>query len=138
MLEPVGDEEGIILVEVAVVEHQKKLAAVGVEPLDGVRNAGREIPEIADAYIVDEVASLRVDRGNAGGSVKHVGPFGLLVPMQLAHSARIETHVHAGNRGGNAELAPAHLTGPSAGLQPPVSSRICASANENRRFGRVP
>jgi hypothetical protein len=31
--------------------------------------------------------SLRVDGGDPGGAVQHVGPFGSLVPMQLANAA---------------------------------------------------
>ena len=56
VLEPVADQERVVLVEVAIVEHQKEFATVRTEALDGMRNAGREIPEIADADVVDEIA----------------------------------------------------------------------------------
>ena len=82
-----------------------------------MRNARREIPQIADADVIDEIAPLRIDRGDARGAVEHVGPFGRLVPMQLAHAAGIEPHVHAGDVLGNAELAHRHLPGPAARLQ---------------------
>ena len=55
VLEPIGDQEGIVLVEIAVVEDEQKFAAIRTEALDGMRNSGREIPEIADTDIVDEV-----------------------------------------------------------------------------------
>ena len=118
VLEPVAEQEGVVLVEVAVVEHQQELAAVGTEALDRMRDAGGKIPEIADADVVDEVAALRVDRGDARGAVEHVGPLGLLVPMQLAHAAGIEPHVDAGDVLGNAELAHRHLPGPAAAFLP--------------------
>ena len=95
----------------------KKLGAVGTETLDRMRDARREIPQVADADVVDEIAPLRIDRGDARGAVEHVGPFGGLVPMQLAHAAGIEPHVDAGDVLGNAELAHRHLPGPAARLQ---------------------
>jgi hypothetical protein len=51
---PVGQQEGIIFVEVAVVENQQEFAAVRVEPLDGMRDTARKIPEIADADVINE------------------------------------------------------------------------------------
>src|SRR6266480_1411722 len=86
VLEPVGDQERVFFVKVAIVKDQKEFAAVWIETLDRVWNPRREKPEIADADIVDEVAPLRVDGGNAGGAVKHVRPLGGLVPMHLAHA----------------------------------------------------
>ncbi len=62
MLEPVAQQEGIVLVELAVVEHQKELAAIRAETLNGMRNARREVPQIANPDVVDEVSALRVDR----------------------------------------------------------------------------
>ena len=85
-----------------------------------MRNAGGEIPEIADADIVDEIAPLRIDRGDSRRTVKHVGPFAGLVPMQLAHAAGVEAHVHAGDVLGNAKLTHRHLAGPAAELEPHV------------------
>jgi hypothetical protein len=65
VLEPVAQQKGVVLVEVAIVEDQQKFAAVGAEALDRMRNARREIPEIADADVIDEVrpcASIAVMR----------------------------------------------------------------------------
>ena len=89
VLEPVAEQEGVVLGEAAIVEHQQELAAVGAEPLDRVRDAFGEVPEVADADVVDELAALLVDRGDAGAAVEHVGPLGGLVPMQLAHAAGV-------------------------------------------------
>src|ERR1700736_5936877 len=118
MLEPVGKQEGVVFVEVAIIKDQKEFAAVRTESLNGVGNARWKIPEIADAYIVDEVVPFRIDGGNTGGAVKHVGPLSGLVPMQLAHATGVEPHIHAGHTLGNAQLALRHLTGPTARRQP--------------------
>ena len=80
----------------------------------------RKIPQIADADVINEVAALRIDRGDPRGAIQHVGPLGLLVPMQLAHAAGIQPHVHAGDALGDAELAYRHLARPAAALLPHV------------------
>src|SRR6266699_1962399 len=48
-------------------------------------NAGGKIPDVADADIVQEVASRLVNRADAGATVEHIGPLCFLVPVQLAH-----------------------------------------------------
>ena len=121
MLEPIGDQEGVVFVEVAVVENEKKFAAVRVEPLNGMRDARREIPQIADPHVVDEISPLGIDGGDARSAVKHVGPFSLLVPVELADAAGVEAHLHTGDTRGNAEFASRHLTGPSTRRQSHVS-----------------
>ena len=120
VLEPVAEEEGIVLVELAVVEHQQELGAIRAETLDRVGNTRGEIPEVADADIVDEVSPLRIDRGDSRRPIKHIGPLGGLVPMQLAHAAGIQTHVHAGDVLGDAKLAHRDLPGPAARREPHV------------------
>ncbi len=86
--------------------------------LDRMWNARCEIPEIADADVIDEIVPLSVDGCDAGAAVKHVGPFGSLVPMQFANAAGIQTHVHAGNVLRNTEFPHGDPTGPAAGLLP--------------------
>jgi hypothetical protein len=60
--------------ERSVVERQQELAAVRLQPLDGMRDAGGEIPEVAGTHIGDEVAAVLVGRddlcaaGQAGRS----------------------------------------------------------------------
>ena len=46
---PVGDAEGMILGEVAIVEDQNEMALAGTEPLDGVAPAAWKIPDVAGA-----------------------------------------------------------------------------------------
>jgi hypothetical protein len=65
VLEPVGEQECLVLGERAVVEDQEELAAVG-ERLDRVRETRPEIPQITDSEIVDEVVAVRVDGGDTG------------------------------------------------------------------------
>src|SRR5258708_19088881 len=88
-----------------------------------MRNARWEIPEIADADIVDEVVSVGIDGGDARAAVEHVSPFGGLVPMKLAKGAGIEAHVDAGDVLGNPELPHRDLAGPAAGLLPHMRVR---------------
>ena len=124
VLEPVAQQESAVLVEVAVVEDQEELAPVGIEPLDRMGNAAGKIPEIADADIVDEIPALRVDRGDAGRSIEHVGPFRLLVPVQLAHAARVQPHIDAGDA-----TSKRRAPGPSPG----ASSRRSTAGHARRR-----
>ncbi len=120
MREPVGDEERAVLGEAAAVEDEQELAAVGIEALDGVRDAGREEPEVALRHVVHELAPLGVHGGDAGAAVEHVGPLAFLVPVQLAHSARLEAHVHASQRLRDRQLPLRDLARPAAVLQPVV------------------
>ena len=123
VLEPIADQERVVLGKAPVVEHQQKLAAVGLQPLDRVRNSRREIPEVADADVIGEIAAVLVDGGDARTAIQHVGPFGGLVPMELAHTAGVQAHVDAGDVFGDSELALGNLTGPAAALQSHVGLR---------------
>src|SRR5215467_7044798 len=60
-------------------------------------------------YVVDEVPPLRVDGRDSRAAVEHIGPFRGFVPVQFAHAAGIEAHVHPGDIFGDAELACRHL-----------------------------
>src|SRR3984957_1359024 len=81
-------------------------------------NAAGKIPEIADADVVDKVTALRVNRGDAGRSKEHVGPFRLLMPVKLADAARVQPHVHAGDRFRNAKFPRGDLPSPAAARLP--------------------
>src|SRR5262249_61313055 len=78
-------------------------------------------PQVTDTDVVDEVAALRIDRGNPRLAVQHVGPLSRLVPVQLAYAAGVQANVHAGNSRGNAELTHGHLARPAASLEARVS-----------------
>src|SRR6202048_238465 len=79
-----------------------------------MRHAAREIPQVADAHVVDEIIAILVNRGDAGADVKHVGPFGLLLPMQFADTAGVQPHLDACQSRGDAELALSDLPRPAA------------------------
>src|SRR5882724_2835900 len=114
VLEPVAQQECVVLVEVSIVENQQKFTSVGAEALNRMWNATGKIPEVTNTHVIDKVSSLGVNGGNTGGPVQHVSPFGLFVPMQLAHAAGVESHLNAGNRFRNTKLPLCHLTGPAA------------------------
>jgi hypothetical protein len=118
MLEPIAKEEGAVLVEAAVVEDKQELATVRTQALDGMRNATGKIPQITNAHVVDEIMALSVDSGDACRSVKHICPFSLFVPMQLANAPGVETHIDAGNVLRDAKFALGYLTRPAAGFLP--------------------
>ena len=118
VLEPVAEQERVVLVEVAIVEDQQEFAAVGAEPLDRMRNAAGKYQRSPTPTSSTKLRPCGVDRRDARGAVKHVGPFGLLVPMQLAHAAGVQPHVHAGDVLGDAKLARGDLAGPAAARLP--------------------
>ncbi len=113
VLEQVGEQEGLVLREGAVVEDQQELTAV-FEPLEGVGNHRREVPQVTLAHVVDEGASLLVDGGDAAAAGEHVRPLGLLVPVQLADAPGLQAHVDPGELGGDRQLAHRHLARPAA------------------------
>src|SRR5882762_8588491 len=68
VLEPVAQQECVVLVEVAIVENQQEFTSVGTEALDRMWNPAREIPEVADTDVVDKVSSFGVNSRDAGES----------------------------------------------------------------------
>ena len=77
-------------------------------------NAGREVPDVAWVHVVNEVAPLGVNGGDAAAAGEHVAPFGLLVPVHLADTSGLEAHVHGGHFGGDRQLTHCYLTRPAA------------------------
>jgi hypothetical protein len=112
--EPVGEQEGRVLVEVPVVEDEEELAPVVADPLDRVRDAGREEPEVTLPDIVQERLAPPVDGGDPRAALQDVGPLGLPVEMELADGAPLQPHVDAGDLRGDAELADRGLSGPAS------------------------
>src|SRR5258708_34235941 len=84
MFEPIGDQEGVVFVEIAVVEYQKEFTTVRTESLDGMRNAGGEIPQIADAHRINEIPPLRLDGREARTALNTVGPFRAVMTVEFA------------------------------------------------------
>src|SRR2546425_10645085 len=115
MGEPVGEQEGLFLREVAVVEDEQELAPASFQALDRVRDAGPEVPEVAFAHIVLEGATVLVNGGDPGPALEHVSPLGRLVPVQFPDAASLEPHADAGDLGGDGEFPCRRLTAPAAG-----------------------
>src|SRR5208283_6181446 len=76
----VRDQEGRILVEVAVVEDEQELATVPLESLERVGNAAREVPDVALANIVLEGVTFPVDGGDPHPALEHEPPLVRNVP----------------------------------------------------------
>lgn len=60
MGEKISQQEGVGLIEISVVEDEKESATIGSEALNGVRNSGREKPQIALTHIADEASAVMV------------------------------------------------------------------------------
>ena len=117
--QPVGGRQGVELGRGAVVEGQHELGPVGPEALQRVRQAGREVPEIASTDVGDRGAAQRVQDRDPAMAVGHDRPLGLLVPVQLADAAGGEPHVDAGDLGRDREVGLGHLPAPAAVLDAP-------------------
>src|SRR5947199_4391080 len=61
MCHPIGEQEGLLLGEVAVVKDEQELAAVALDSLDRVRDACRKIPEVTLADVLLKGASVLVN-----------------------------------------------------------------------------
>src|SRR5205085_15059 len=96
---------------------EQKFRAVRRKPLNGMRDSRREVPQIAFLYVGDETFAVRVNAGNSRRSIQHVSPFRRSVPVQFAHAAGGEPHVHARKRFRDRQFAHGHLARPSAFMQ---------------------
>jgi len=113
--EPVRDQKGFVFREVSIVEHQKEFALL--QRLDRMWKSGPEIPQVAAADVVDEVAALGVDGGDAGAAGQHERPLSFFVPVQLSVCSGIQPHVHRGQGGGDRQLPHRYLSGPTSCLE---------------------
>ena len=65
VLDPLVQQESRIFRKVAAVKHQEEFGSILAQALEGVRVAGREIPQVAFLQIVDEGATISVKRCDA-------------------------------------------------------------------------
>ena len=117
--EPVGEQEGGLFRERALVEDEQELAAafaLVADALDGVRGAGGEEPEVTGADLVDEHGAVGREERDAGAAGEHDGPLVGEVPVELAERALGEAHVDAGEVLREGELALGDLVRPAAAL----------------------
>lgn len=82
-----------------------------------MRHTTGEVPEVTLLQVIDEVAALVVESSDAHLAIKHVGPFGLLVPVKLTDDALVESHVDSGELDTGGELTDGRLSGPASFLQ---------------------
>ncbi|MNF10579.1 hypothetical protein D3C80_2115610 [compost metagenome] len=52
-----------------------------------------KIPQITRTDIGDEIAPVLINGGNPGTPQQHIGPFRLLMPVQLPDAARRQAHI---------------------------------------------
>lgn len=121
--DPVGEQEGGVFREVAVVEDEEKLGAIGAQTLQRVRVAGWKVPQVALLKIIDEATALSIECGDADLAFKDIGPFSFLVPMELADDALIEAHVDTSKLFAGAKLTNSRLTRPATLFNTDV--RVC-------------
>ena len=115
MGEPVRDQEGFVFREVSIVEHQKEFTVL--QRLNRMWKSGPEIPQVAATDVVDEVAALGVDGGDAGAAGQHERPLSFFVPVQLSVRSGFQPHVHRGQSGGDRQLPHRYLSGPTSCLE---------------------
>ena len=101
----VGDAEGVIFREVAVIEDQDKVALSRPESLNRMTIPSRKVPDIARVERVDIRRSVWMKDRGAAGTADHVGPLGSIgMPVQLSNRARPQPHRDAGNASRNRKL----------------------------------
>ena len=128
--EPVRDQKGFVFREVSIVEDQKEFAVL--QRLNRMWKSGPEIPQVAAADVVDEVAALGVDGGDAGAAGQHERPLSFFVPVQLSVCSGFQPHVDRGQGGGDRQLAHRYVSGPTSFWR-----RLCAAAKGNFRLGKA-
>ncbi|MNC25674.1 hypothetical protein D3C75_737710 [compost metagenome] len=77
----------------------------------------REIPQITRADIGNKVPAVLIHRCNPCASKQHIGPFGLLMPVQLPHAAWSQAHINCRECGGNGQFSNRYLSGPAAVIE---------------------
>jgi hypothetical protein len=93
--EPVRHQQRIEFVGVAVVEADHELTAVRAEPLQRMRLACREIPQVALINVSDVGPAHGVENRHAATAVSHDRPLCGLMPVQFPDSTGGQPHVDA-------------------------------------------
>src|SRR6202011_35765 len=119
----VAQQHRLRLGEIAVVEHEHEFATVRIETLNRVRYPAGEEPQVVFLHVGDKTLSLRVNRRDPSRAVKHEGPFGGSVPMQLAYAAGSESHVYTRQGFGHREFPHRNFARPTTFVSPLVRKR---------------
>src|SRR5258705_10447094 len=114
MREPFRTHQGGKLRSLAFIEADEELAAVRAEPLQRMRQAGGEIPEVSLFHVGDIRPAQFVESGDAARAVGHVSPLCKLVPVHFPNAAGGQPHVDAGDGVRNRKGVLRYLTRPTA------------------------
>ena len=91
--QPIGDAEGAVFGEAAVVEDQDEVRFLAADVQDGMAVAAREVPNVARIEVVGFRLAVRPDDRGADAALDDKGPLGGVgVPVQFAEAARFQTH----------------------------------------------
>src|SRR5262249_44335910 len=89
----IDDHEGLVLIEVAIVEDEQELRSLARESLKRVGDAAREIPDVTLSQIILEGVTVLVDRSDPHPTFDHKTPFVWLMPVHFPDCASLEPHV---------------------------------------------
>src|SRR5262245_20251343 len=65
---PFGEQHSGVFRKIAIVENKKELGAVGIESLNGMRDARWEIPKVTFFHVSDEAFSIIINCRDAGAA----------------------------------------------------------------------
>src|SRR5580704_6096142 len=85
--------------------------------------AGRKEPQVSLLDVVNKWFAVLIQARYSRVAVKHKRPFACRVPMQLAYTARRQTHIDACDRFRDRQVRDCHLAGPTALLRSLVRKR---------------
>src|SRR5215472_17409767 len=72
--EKVGNQEGLVFVEVAIVEDQQELRPLALESLERVWDAAGKVPDVTFAQIIQKGMTVLVDRSDPHPAFDHEAP----------------------------------------------------------------
>src|SRR5258707_6480903 len=108
------EQECTVFRKHTLIEDQEELASVRSQALYRMREAGREVPQVALAHVVDKDRPIRIQQRDASISVEHDGPLIGCMPMEFAKAASSQAHIDARQVCGGRQFALRHLMGPAA------------------------
>src|SRR5258707_14186858 len=102
------EQECTVFRKHTLIEDQEELASVRSQALYRMREAGREVPQVALAHVVDKDSPIRIQQRDASISVEHDGHLIGCMLMELAKVANIQSHIDARQFCGGRQF-PLHL-----------------------------
>ncbi len=114
MCQPICYQQRVVFGLIAFIKCQNKFAAISTEPLQGMRKAGREIPQIACFNVLHIGTACSIKHSDAATTIGHDCPFRRAMPVHLTNAPCTQAHVDAGNFRGNCKVGLCQLTRPAA------------------------